>query len=290
MEQQLIALYLHVCRAYDKHPDLKYQRQSNFRPRFTDEELLTIYLFGHMQGFSQQRHIYDYTRLHWRAWFPHLPSYQAFNRRLNQLAPAFEHLITETLDGHVRSLAAHSDRLVDSLPISLAKWPRSGRARVARDVASQGYSATKRSYYYGVKLHTIALRRPNQLPLPALLHLSRASEHDLQVLRQLDPDLGKGILFGDKAYADEETKRVLAARGTHLLTPYKRKRNEPEWAVPALWSRFASSFRQPLESLFGWLIQRTNIQNASLVRSSKGLFVHVYGKLAVACLLLTFNS
>lgn len=290
MEQQLIRLYLRVCRAYDNQSDLKYQRLSNFRPRFTDEELLTIYLFGHMQGFYQQRRIYDYARHHWRAWFPNLPSYQAFNRRLNQLAPVFEHLITETLAGQVRSLAAHSDRLIDSLPISLAKWPRSGGARVASDVASQGYSATKRSYYYGVKLHTVALRRTNRLPMPALLHLSRASEHDLTVLRELDPDLGAGVLFGDKAYADEETRRELAERGTQLLTPYKRKRNEPETAVPALWSRFASSIRQPLESLFGWLIQRTGIQNASLVRSTKGLFVHVYGKLAVACLLLTFNS
>jgi len=290
VEQQLIALYLRVCRAYDNQPDLKYQRLSNFRPRFTDEELLTVYLFGHMQGFYQQRRIYDYTRRHWRAWFPNLPSYQAFNRRLNLLAPAFEQLITETLGGQVRSLAAHSDRLIDSLPISLAKWPRSGAARVAREVASQGYSATKRSYYYGVKLHAVALRRTKKLPMLALLHLSRASEHDLQVLRELDPDLGVGVLFGDKAYADEETRRVLAERGTHLLTPYKRRRNEPETAAPALWSRFASSVRQPLESLFGWLIQRTGIQNASLVRSTKGLFVHVYGKLAVACLLLTFNS
>lgn len=289
MEQQLIALYLLVCRAYDNQPDLKYQRLSNFRPRFTDEELLTIYLFGHMQGFYQQRRIYDYTRRHWRAYFPNLPSYQAFNRRLNQLAPAFEQLITEALTEPVAELARHADRLIDSLPISLAKWPRSGAARVARDVASQGYSATKRSYYYGVKLHTVALRRTNKLPLPALLHLSRASEHDLTVLRELDPDLGKGVLFGDKAYADEETKKVMAERGTQLLTPYKRKRNEPETAVPALWSRFASSLRQPLESLFGWLIQRTGIQNASHVRSTQGLFVHVYGKLAVACLLLTFN-
>jgi hypothetical protein len=290
VEQQLIALYLRVCRAYHNQPDLKYQRLSNFRPRFTDEELLTIYLFGHMQGFHQQRRIYDYTRHHWRAWFPHLPSYQAFNRRLNRLALAFEHLITETLARQVVPLAADSDRLIDSLPIMLAKWPKSGAARVAGEMADQGYSATKRSYYYGVKLHTIALRRTNKLPLPALIHLSRASEHDLTVLRQLDPDLGKGILFGDKAYAEEETKRVLAARGTHLLTPYKRKRNEPATAEPALWSRFVSSVRQPLESLFGWLIQRTNIQNASQVRSTKGLFVHCYGKLAVACLLLTFNS
>ena len=289
MEQQLIALYLRVCRAYDNQPDLKYQRPSNFRPRLTDEELLTVYLFGHVQGFHHQRRIYDYTRHHWRAWFPALPSYQAFNRRLNRLATAFEHLITKALTEPVTELARYADRLVDSLPISLAKWPRSGAARVARDVASQGYSATKRSYYYGVKLHAIALRRPHRLPLPALLHLSRASEHDLTTLRALDPDLGQGVLFGDKAYADEETKRLFRERGTQLLTPYKRKRNEPGTAAPALWSRFASSVRQPLESLFGWLIQRTGIQNASHVRSTQGLFVHVYGKLAVACLLLTFN-
>jgi Transposase DDE domain len=250
VEQQLIALYLRVCRAYDKHPELKYQRLSNFRPAFTDEELLTIYLFGHMQGLYQQRRIYEYVRRHWRGWFPTLPSYQAFNRRLNRLAPSFEHLITETLATPVAQLALRADRLVDSLPIVLAKWPRSGAARVAREVADQGYSASKRSYYYGVKLHTVALRRTNRLPLPALLHLSRASQHDLQSLRELDPDLGAGCLFGDKAYADEETKRVLAERGTHLLTPYKRKRNEPETAAPALWSRFVSSLRQPLERIF----------------------------------------
>ena len=290
MEQQLIALYLRVCRAYDNHPELKYQRLSNFRPRFTDEELLTVYLFGHMQGFDQQRRIYEYMRRHWRAWFPALPSYQAFNRRLNELVAAFEQVITETLAEQVASLATQADHLIDSLPVMLAKWPRSGTARVAAEVADQGFCSSKRSYYYGVKLHAIALRRTKKLPLPLLLHVGRASQHDLTALRELDPELGACHLFGDKAYADEQTKRVLAARGTHLVTPHKRKRNEPATAVPPLWSRFVSSVRQPLESLFGWLIQRTDIQNASRVRSTKGLFVHCYGKLAVACLLLTFNS
>lgn len=157
-------------------------------------------------------------------------------------------------------------------------------------MADQGFCSTKRSYYYGVKLHVIALRRSGQLPLPALLHVTRAPRHDLTALRRLWPDLGSGYLFGDKAYADEATRKSLAERGTHLVTPHKRRRNEPATATPALWSRFVSSIRQPLESLFGWLIQRTDIQNASMVRSTEGLLVHCYGKLAVACLLLTFNS
>ncbi len=290
MEHELIELYLLVCRLYDKRPDLKYQRLSNFRPRCTDEELLTMYLFGHLQGFHQQRRIYHYVRRHWHVWFPALPSYQAFNRRLNLLAPAFSELIGNVLESSIVQLAPSADRLIDSLPVMLAKGTRSSTARVAKEVADKGFCSSKSSYYHGVKLHTIALRRTNKLPIPALLHLSRASQHDLVALRELNPVLGDCYLFGDKAYADEETKTVFAARGTHLVTPYKRKRNEPETAAPALWSRFVSSFRQPIEGFFGWLIQRTNIQNASRVRSTKGLFVHCYGKLAAACVLLTFYS
>jgi hypothetical protein len=176
-----------------------------------------------------------------------------------------EHLIGSALATGVAQLAPAADRLIDSMPVRLAKGSRSNRPRVAVEFADKGFCASKSSYYYGVKLHAIALRRTQQLPLPALLDVSRASQHDLAALRELKPDLGECVLFGDKASADEATKTVFAARGTHLVTPDKRKRNEPETAAPALWSRFISSVRQPLESCFGWLIQRTEIQNASRV-------------------------
>jgi hypothetical protein len=87
VELKLIEPYLLVCCFYDKQPDLKYQRLSNFKPRCTDEEFLTMYLFGHMQGLQQQRRIYEYVRHHRHEFFPALPSYQAFNRRLNELIP-----------------------------------------------------------------------------------------------------------------------------------------------------------------------------------------------------------
>ena len=291
METKLIGLYLLICRPYDTQPVLKQHRLSNnHEPLFSDEELLTMYLFGHLQGFHEQRRIYQYVRRHWHGWFPALPSYQAFNRRLNLLAPAFEQLIGNVLETAGGQLAPAADRLIDSLPVMLAKGSRSSRARVASEVADKGFCASKSRYYYGVQLHTIALRRTARLPIPALFSLSRALQHDLSALRELNPALGDGVLFGDKADADAETKTVFAQRGTHLVTPYKRKRNEPMTAAPALWSRFVSGIRQPSEGFFGWLIQRTNIQNASRVRSTKGLFVHCYGKLAVACLLLTSYS
>jgi hypothetical protein len=290
VEHKLIELYLLICRLYDKHSVLKHQRLSNFKPVFTDEELLTIYIFGHLQGHTTHRRIYDYVVDHWREWFPALPSYQAFNRRVNELSPAFELLINQQLTIAGRYIEETADRLIDSLPIMLAIGTRANRARVAHELADTGFCATKQIHYRGVKLHLIAARRSHQLPLPERFALSRASQHDLAALRELNPALGCYGLFADKAYADTDTKAALSSRGTHLMTPYKRRRNEPETNIPTLLNRFVSSMRQPLESLFGWLIQRTNLQNASRVRSSNGLLAHCYGKIAVACLLLTFYS
>lgn len=61
METQLVQLYVWVCSVYDKHPTLKYQRLSNnWQPLFTDQELATIDLFGHLQGHFTQHRIYQY--------------------------------------------------------------------------------------------------------------------------------------------------------------------------------------------------------------------------------------
>jgi DDE family transposase len=291
VETKLIELYLLICDFYNKQPLLQQQRLSNFKPRFTDQELLTMYLFGHLQGLTTQRRIYHYFASHWRAWFPALPTYQAFNRRLHQLTAAFELLIDDNLRAaSKREDLASADRLIDSLPVMMAQGSRANRARVARQLADVGFCATKQIHYCGVKLHVVAARRRAQLPLPERLFLSPASQHDLSALREIAPQLSNCGLFGDKAYADTDTKASLQEGRVYLVTPYKRKRNEEETAVPKLFNRFVSSIRQPIESLFGWLIQRTDLQNASGVRSTQGLMVHCYGKLAVACLLLTFYS
>lgn len=292
METKLIELYLLICRLYDTRPVLKQQRLSNnHQPLFSDEELLTVYLFGHMQGHTTQRRIYDYIRQHWREWFPALPSYQSVNCRLNELAPACELLIEELLRNGAGRVLAQADRLIDSVPVMLARGTRANRGRVAPDLADTGFCATKQQHYRGIKLHFIAARRSQQLPLPERIHLSAASQHDLQALREMRPSLPAGCgLFADKAYCHDETAGACKGRGFFLVAAYKRHRHEPEASIPTLYNRFVSAIRQPLESLFNWLIQRTDLQNASRVRSSQGVKLHCYGKLAVACLLLTLYS
>ncbi len=46
--------------------------------------------------------------------------------------------------------------------------------------------------------------------------------------------------------------------------------------------------RQPVENFFKWLIDKTDIQRASQVRSTDGLITHCLGKLTFALFLLNF--
>lgn len=60
-----------------------------------------------------------------------------------------------------------------------------------------------------------------------------------------------------------------------------------------LFSKSVSKVRQPIESFFNWLIQKTGFQHVSKVRSTKELMIHVFGKIAAAFILsiiLTLDS
>jgi hypothetical protein len=41
-----------------------------------------------------------------------------------------------------------------------------------------------------------------------------------------------------------------------------------------------SSIRQPIESFFNWIQEKTKIQHASKVRSTNGLFAFVFARIA----------
>jgi hypothetical protein len=82
----------------------------------------------------------------------------------------------------------------------------------------------------------------------------------------------------------------LDQQGSPLNTPVKKKKGQKELLLfQFAWSTLVSQVRQPIESLFNWIQEKTGIQVASKVRSSQGLMVHVFGKIAAAMMLLSTN-
>ncbi len=75
-----------------------------------------------------------------------------------------------------------------------------------------------------------------------------------------------------------------------LYRPIKKKKGQKELALTdRIYSQIVSQVRQPIESFFNWVEEKTGIEIASKVRSYKGLMVHVFGRLAAAMFLLAFN-
>jgi hypothetical protein len=296
-EDKLIEVYLYVCQEYETNLQFYCQRFSNNdQPEFTDQEIMTIYLFviNQEQRFKIKQ-IYQFAQEYLFTWFPKLPSYSAFNNRLNQLSEAFRHLTGLLFDQFKPADCSENESLLDSLPIITCSGKRSGK--VAPEITAKGYCSTKSMFYYGLKLHSLAFRRNNQLPFPEQLLITPASENDLNVFKQAWSSIENRTFYGDKIYLNEEFFALVQNNyNSVMLTPVKGIKNQSIWemqfskASDDLFSVAVSKCRQPIESFFNWLIEKTDFQRASKVRSTKGLLIHTFGKIAAAFIGLIFNS
>ena len=180
MKNQLIQIYLFVCDLYSTRGRTCFQRLSNnpSQPVFTDQELITIYFFGHLNKKFNKRDIYDFIKDYWHDWFPDLPAYQTFSYRLNQLPESFQTIGQVLLEHLHRQQAIEVDQMIDSVPVTLAQNGHAYSAKVARDVADVGYCAAKKTYFHGVRLHFIGQRRVGKMPNPKEIWLTEASLYD----------------------------------------------------------------------------------------------------------------
>ena len=110
-----------------------------------------------------------------------------------------------------------------------------------------------------------------------------AADHDGKVFDQVRPEMQGETIFGDKAYKRPDETAAAKEYDVSVLTPIKKQKGQEYLdAADQLLSRAVSSVRQPIESFFGWLEEKTGIEIASKVRSYEGLMVHVFGKIAAA--------
>ena len=171
------------------------------------------------------------------------------------------------------------------LSIILAKQRRSSHAKVAPEICDKGFNSSRNEYFYGVKLHVFAARHTGTLPTACAVMVSHASTHDLPVARYMmdacQPIHG-GILYADKAYMDDDWRIALERDySVQIVTPRKQRKDDFLRGGDAF-SSFVSARRQQIECFFSWLQNLTNIQSASKVRSSLGLLLHIFGRIAAA--------
>jgi len=177
-ELKLIKLYCTICHYYNTRLVATTQRLSNnFCPKFSDEECLTIYLWEiYNQKFTLGA-VYEFTKKYYGEWFPYMPNYKSFNKRVCYLAETMQ-VLADILLSELEISPEVRTHLIDSMPVVVANAKRSGRATVASEICNKGYCDSKKMYYYGVKLHALGQSKYQTLPIPKVIYMTPASVND----------------------------------------------------------------------------------------------------------------
>lgn len=146
-QDEIITLFVQLCDEYKNGLWTLCQRFTNYADlSFRDEEVMTIYMYGTIEGRTTKKQIYEHAKKYWNDLFPKLPSYVAFVQRVNKLGDVFTALV-EVLQKKFSAavFAPNKFRVIDSMPIVMAQRGRRFNAKVAPELADKnGYCATKR--------------------------------------------------------------------------------------------------------------------------------------------------
>jgi hypothetical protein len=139
---------------------------------------------------------------------------------------------------------------------------KTGNMRKKVDEDFRGYCASKREYYYGVKLNLLK----NCLDMPREYSIHPARTGDLDCLKSLNLNLPPNSeILGDKAYSDlqlQEDCRSLPQFKNLKLSPILKKNTKQMYNSDYYNELSKRILRRPIETLFSLL--KNNIQATSL--------------------------
>jgi hypothetical protein len=169
--------------------------------------------------------------------------------------------------------------VVDSLPVPVCDNIRIKRCRIypRREYgeAFRGYIASKRRYFYGLRVHLVVSGAGE----PVEFSLAAGSEADVAVFKNLSLDLpGGAAIHADKGYTDYSHEDFLKEVGMNPVCQRKRNSKRPH---PPCTEFLAKPVRQYIETVFGEL---------SRMFSGKIHAVTARGfELKIVCFLLAFS-
>ena len=213
----IIAVYCGVVEHYQTLTAQRPVRRGGFPPTRSDEEVITMEICGEYFNLPSDKDIWQYFRAHYRPFFPALGDRTRFVRQaanLWQSKAAIQQRLTS-----ISGQAKDPMQPIDTLPLPVCGYTRSGRDRCLKPYADYGYCAATDRYYYGFKLGVRISRMGMITPFPLLA----ARPHDIHHLEALVEDVS-GLVPADKGFIETRKHALLAERHPLLVVTPPRAR------------------------------------------------------------------
>lgn len=270
MDSQIVAIFClcdDILKGLNHHEDRQCQ--------MSDAEVMTTSIvaatfFG---GNMERARVF----LKEQGYIPTMLEKSRFNRRQHRIAELFL-TVFNLLATLWKDLNEQSLYVVDSFPVAACDNYRIRRSRRYRGEVWRGYQASKKRYFYGLKLHLMVSGHGE----PVEFFLTPGSWSDTRALKMYQFDLPEDALItGDKAYNDYDLEDMMLDANLNLL-PLRRSNSHR--SLPS-WMTYLLSYCRKVVETTGSLIERLLPKHIHAV-TARGFEL----KVALFVLATSFNS
>ena len=193
---------------------------------YTDSQVVATAIVSALCFRGNQSMALDYMRCHI---FENVPGKSCFTKRLHRVRELLMSIVLQ-LGRMFKYLCCEMEYIIDSFPVRACHNIRISRCKLFRGEGYRGYNASKREYFYGVKIQLVTTADG----IPVEMYMARGGEHDSQILGRMYHDLPpESSLYGDSAYTDYEIEDMFM-EVEQVDLRIARKSNSKRKDIPAV--------------------------------------------------------
>lgn len=221
--------------------------REDYQCQMNDAEIMTTALTASLC--FRGNHESARAMLQQHGYIPHMLSKSRFSRRLHRIKGLF--IVLFNLFAQIwKTLNKDAIYVIDSLPIAVCDNIRIRRSKIYSDEDFRGYQASKKRYFYGLKIHLMV----TQDGQPVECFLTPGGLGDVDALKYYAYELPDGsIIYADKAYNDYAIEDLLKEVEHIQLIPM-RKKNSKRVLPPYV--SFVQSYHRKRVETAGSLIEQ----------------------------------
>ncbi len=244
MQKQIITIYC-LCADFLA----LYGQKDDPQAQMTTAEVMTTALVAawFFDGKQERSRIF----LKEEGYIPKMLSKSRFNRRLHQIPEALWQALFQLLSELHQQNNPSGEYIIDSCPVPVCDNIRIRRSRLYRGEEYRGRCASKRRYFYGLKIHLII----SATGQPIEFSLTPGASSDTAGLRALPLDLPKGAtLYADRGYTDYHSEDALREIEALELTAARKSNSKRQH--PGHISYLCFVIRKGIETTFSQITER----------------------------------
>lgn len=188
--------------------------------------------------------------LYEHRYFYYILSASQFNRRFHSIPQAFYDELMVCFGNYAKTTNESFEFAIDSFPVQACENIRIQRNKLFDPKKCRGMVASKRHYFFGVRVHMIA----TTTRLPVEFKILPGGVNDARGAKMLNFNLPSGsTVYGDKGYSDYEMEDALK-RAKNIELVAIRKKNSLRMRDPQE-EFLIKRRRKPIETLFSLIVK-----------------------------------